>query len=221
MPLPGRSSSVEHRTDPVFRILTVCSGNLCRSPQAEQLLRKRIPAAFGRTDVPALSVASAGTMAYDGEPMDPPAATEAQRLGIADFHAHRTRRIREPHVQEADLILGLSREHRGASVRLEPRANRRAFTLVEFARIVEALARGDLQVPVAPLGDPGFATFMRGVVSAASTGRGLMPMPETPDELDVEDPYRLEAEVYRRSADAVDHHVGRIASSLVLLAAQR
>ncbi|MCR8669842.1 low molecular weight phosphatase family protein [Agrococcus sp. HG114] len=202
----------------MFRVLTVCSGNLCRSPQAEQLLRARIPAAFGRTEIPALEISSAGTKAFDDDPMDRLAATEAMRLGIAEPRAHRARRLREPHVAQADLVLGMGREHRAAASSLVPSAVRRSFTLVEFARILEALANGSVAASIAPLGADGFAAFMRRVVEAAVTVRGLMPTPEAPDALDVEDPYRLEPDVYRRSADAVDALVASIASDLRVLA---
>ncbi|WP_206445657.1 arsenate reductase/protein-tyrosine-phosphatase family protein [Agrococcus sp. KRD186] len=219
MPLPSRPSSEPTIVDGVFRILTVCSGNLCRSPQAEQLLRARIAAAFGRSAIPALAVASAGTKARDGDPMDKHAAAEAVRLGVADSLDHRARRIVEQYVAEADLILGMAREHRGAAASLVPSANRRVFTLVEFARIVEALASGSgVDIEVTPLGADGFAAFMRRVVAAAVTARGLMPVPEDPLELDVEDPYRLEPEVYRRSADAVEAHIERMAVGLRSLA---
>ncbi len=218
MPLPSRKSSEPPRTDPVFRILTVCSGNLCRSPQAEQLLRTRIAAAFDRTVIPALEVTSAGTKAFDGDSMDQLAAAEAVRLGIQDALDHRARRIDERHVADADLVLGMAREHRAAASHLVPSANRRSFTLVEFARIVEALARGDFDVEVPSLGQDGFAGFMRRVVEIAVTERGLMPVPEDPLELDVEDPYRREPEVYTRSADAVEGEIARIAAGLRALA---
>ncbi|MBO1769497.1 hypothetical protein [Agrococcus sp. TF02-05] len=222
MPLPSQSSrTTATRNDGIFRILTVCSGNLCRSPQAEQLLRARIPRAFERTDIPALRVSSAGTKAFDDDPMDKFALAEAMRLGIPDSAAHRARRMREPLVEEADLVIGMAREHRAAAASLVPRANRRSFTLIEFARIVEALAAGGVESSIAPLNEDGFAAFMRRVVDAAATVRGLMPTPESPDELDVEDPYRLEPEVYRRSADAVDRHVTRIAWGLRALAGGR
>jgi protein-tyrosine phosphatase len=216
MPLPSRTSSGPERNDGVFRILTVCSGNLCRSPQAEQLLRTRIRAALGGVGMPALEVSSAGTQAFDGDHMDEVAAEEAARLGIDDALAHRARRINEQQVADADLILGMAREHRAAAASLVPRANRRVFTLVEFARIVDALAGGDVEV--APPGQDGFAAFMRRVVDVAVAERGLMPMPEAPIDLDIEDPYRRAPEVYRRSADAVAVNVDRIATAIAALA---
>lgn len=219
--MPSQRTPQPRKTDGVFRILTVCSGNLCRSPQAEQLLRARIAAAFDRESIPALSVSSAGTKAFDDDPMDRRAAAEAMRMGIDDTLAHRARRIAERHVADADLILGMAKEHRAAAASLVPSANRRAFTLVEFARIVEALANGDFDVDVAPLGEDGFAAFMRRVVEVAVMARGLMPVPEAADELDIEDPYRLAPEVYRRSADAVEDNVERTARALRSLAMGR
>jgi protein-tyrosine phosphatase len=216
MPLPSRTSRGPERNDSVFRILTVCSGNLCRSPQAEQLLRTRIPAALGGVGAAALDVSSAGTVAFDGDHMDEFAAEEAARLGIDDAVGHRARRITEQHVADADLILGMAREHRAAASSLVPRANRRVFTLVEFARIVDALAGAD--VDIAPPGQDGFAAFMRRVVDVAVAERGLMPMPEAPIDLDIEDPYRRAPDIYRRSADAVAANVDRIAAAVAAIA---
>lgn len=165
-----------------------------------------------------MNVTSAGTKAFDGDPMDKHAAAEAVRLGVADTLEHRARRIDERHVGDADLILGMGREHRAAAASLVPNANRRVFTLIEFATIIDALADGDVEMVVESLGDDGFAAFMRRVVDAAVTARGLMPAHEDPLELDIEDPYRLELEVYRRSADAVEENVERIAVGLRALA---
>lgn len=66
-------------------VLFVCTGNLCRSPIAEGLLRQRLAAA-GRTDV---RVDSAGIHARDGAPPEPFAVAAAAALGahIADQRA--------------------------------------------------------------------------------------------------------------------------------------
>ncbi|GMA87571.1 hypothetical protein GCM10025868_28210 [Angustibacter aerolatus] len=54
------------------RVLVVCTGNVCRSPLVERLLRQRLG-----TD--AVDVSSAGTQALVGEPMTDPAAAEPGR----------------------------------------------------------------------------------------------------------------------------------------------
>jgi len=224
MPFPRhRSHPVADapRDDATFRILTVCTGNLCRSPVAEQLLRARLPRAFGLEALPELQVTSAGTHAFDDDPMDALAAAESARLGALDGDAHRARRILDRHVADADLILAMAREHRSAVASLVPASHARAFTLVEFARIVEALAAGTVDAQLPPRGGEGVPAWLREVVRAAGTVRGLMPLPASPLELDIEDPYRFEAAVYRRSADSVAASVDRIVDALGVLAGER
>ncbi|MCH1884311.1 low molecular weight phosphatase family protein [Agrococcus sp. ARC_14] len=211
-----RHAESTHPSEAVFRILTVCTGNICRSPQAEQLLRARLPAALPGAEPGQIEVTSAGTMARDGDSMEQHAAAEAVRLGVADAAAHRARRLLPAQVQEADLVLGLAQEHRGAAVRAVPRVNHRAFTLIEFTRVVEALADGSAARAVEPLGADGVVGFLHRVVAAAEV-RGLMPQ-SLRQGIDIDDPYGRSAAVYRRSADAVAEHVDRLAAALGALA---
>ena len=124
-----RRVPVLRQTDPVFRMLTVCTGNICRSPQAEQLLRARIPAAFGRGGIDALEISSAGIAAYDGVPMDPYAVQEVERLGITDAALHRARRLTKAIVSGVDVVLTMDRGHRSEVDRL--RTGAPCFTLIE------------------------------------------------------------------------------------------
>ncbi len=201
----------------VFCILAVCTGNLCRSPQLEQLLRARLPLAVRGADASAVEIASAGTMARDGAPMEPLALAEAERLGIADSAAHRARRLLPEHIELADLVIGLTHEHRSAVVRAVPRANHRVFTLIELTRVVEMLAERTGAERVEPLGDDGVAGFLGRVVAAAGRARGLLPLAAT-RHIDIDDPYGRSPAAYRRSADAVAEHVDRLTAALGALA---
>ncbi|GAA1421118.1 hypothetical protein [Agrococcus citreus] len=207
----------DRTTDDVFRVLAVCTGNICRSPQVEKMLRARVPAAFARESIGALSVSSAGTHASEGEPMDPYAVGEAARLGVHISGAHRSRRLHKRQLEEVDLVLGAERRHRDESAKLLRRRSDIAFTVIEFALIVEHLASSDAE-RVAPLGADGFAAFMRRVVSVAHDARAEA-LPRAAIALDLPDPYRYGPEVYRRSADTIDEHVTRIAAALRTLAA--
>ncbi|MET4098102.1 protein-tyrosine phosphatase [Agrococcus sp. UYP10] len=218
MPLPSQRT-VAARDRSSFSILTVCTGNICRSPQAEHLLRLRFDTAFGAQAADVVVVGSAGTLGYDGQRIDEQARAEAERLGALHAAGHRARRLRPDFIERADLILGMSREHRGAAASMLPSANRRAFALVEFARVLEALAQGRVDVGIG-LDRSGLAPFMHSVVEAAATARGLVAPPHSRVEDDIIDPYRLSADVYRQSADAVQLWVGRTMQALTTLAGQ-
>ncbi|MGD9145067.1 MAG: low molecular weight protein arginine phosphatase [Anaerolineae bacterium] len=88
-------------------ILMVCTGNLCRSPMAEGLLRQRLSEEGLDTDY---RVLSAGVWAVDDNPASANAiAVMAERgIDIADHIAHT---ITANDVAEADLILVMAREH--------------------------------------------------------------------------------------------------------------
>lgn len=88
-------------------LLVVCTGNLCRSPMAEGLLRARLARDEARRD---WQVKSAGTWATDGRPASAHAIVEMARRGI-DLHAHRSRNVTRDMLVEADLVLTMTRQH--------------------------------------------------------------------------------------------------------------
>ncbi len=89
-----------------MHILFVCSGNTCRSPLAEAILRRMVAEA-GRSDI---TVSSAGTGAYDGAPASEGAYLVALESGL-DLSAHRATLLDRDLIAQADLILAMSRGH--------------------------------------------------------------------------------------------------------------
>jgi len=88
----GARRRARARTQP--SVLVVCTGNLCRSPLAEALLRRRLQEAGLDADV-----ASAGTAAPPDATPDPKlqrVATEhdwtSRRIGASDWNPHMSRR---------------------------------------------------------------------------------------------------------------------------------
>lgn len=89
-----------------MQVLLVCSGNTCRSPMAEALLRRLLTDA-GRPDI---TVGSAGTAAIDGAPASEGAYLVGLEQGL-DLSGHRARLLSPVLLSEADLVLTMSRGH--------------------------------------------------------------------------------------------------------------
>lgn len=85
-----------------MHILVVCTGNTCRSPLAEALLRS----ALGTR----ASISSAGTGAWEGAPATEGAYLVGLENGL-DLSGHRAQMLTRELVAEADLILTMSRHH--------------------------------------------------------------------------------------------------------------
>lgn len=183
-----------------LHILTLCTGNICRSPLAAQLLAARLnPAHF--------EVASAGTSPVIGEPMQEAMQRIATRLGAEGVSTHQAIGMTPHAVGQADLILGMDREHRRAAAKLLPNAARRCFTLLEFAHVVSLIDAPMIESQLQPTGDRALdalniAMRMRGVVPRLS-----------PDRLyDVPDPYGRSKQVYERAAKQIERAVDQIAT---------
>lgn len=88
------------------RVLFVCTGNTCRSPMAEVLLRHALEAE-GHVGV---EVASAGTGAWEDAPASEGAYLVSLEQGL-DLSSHRARMVTREIVERSDLILTMSRPH--------------------------------------------------------------------------------------------------------------
>lgn len=130
-------------------ILVVCMGNICRSPLAEGILRRRASEAGI-----ALRLDSAGTHAYHvGQPPDPRARQVARERGtpIDDLRA---RQVAPDDVQRFDRLLVADRQNRDALWQRFPEHAERIQLLLAFAGL-----GGESEVPDPYYGD--YADFVR------------------------------------------------------------
>ena len=160
-------------------ILAVCTGNLCRSPVVERLLRLGLNSRWPSASA-ALPIASAGTAAALGLPIPLSFAARLESMG-AETATFAPRQVTPDMVAGAELVIAATRAHRATLVEMHPRAVHYTFTLRELARLAAA-APPDDQAPIEPL------ARLRSFVASAASARGSG-MPGDPTEDDVRDPF--------------------------------
>lgn len=104
------------------RLLTVCTGNICRSPVAEAALRQSYPKGH---------VTSAGLHALVGHDIDPDSAAAARAHDIV-LRPHRARKFTGDLGRDADMILVMDQGHRGEIMRRWPHLTGKTFLLGHF-----------------------------------------------------------------------------------------
>ncbi|HET6603916.1 MAG TPA: low molecular weight protein-tyrosine-phosphatase [Xanthomonadaceae bacterium] len=113
-----------------MNILFICTGNICRSPLAEGLVRHRLQEAGLHEQV---QVDSAGTHDYHvGEPPDPRAIALARSHGI-DIADLRARRIAAADLDRFDLVLAADRDNLRALAARHPGGRARRALLLEWS----------------------------------------------------------------------------------------
>lgn len=111
-------------------VLFVCTANICRSPTAAAVLRRRLAA---RGEREGFVVDSAGTHDYHaGKPAFPPAVEMAKRHGL-DITHHVARRIRAEDFDRFGMILAMDRGNLGMLRSIAPtRAKPKIELLLEY-----------------------------------------------------------------------------------------
>lgn len=178
-----------------FRLLYVCTGNLCRSPFAEILSRQLIRERVGDALSSRFDISSAGVRAVVGAPMQHLARVELMPWGLDRRPADgfRARQLLPAMVEQADLVLGMSRRHRATIAALVPSAMGRTFGLLEFARLAGGVDQARLPV------DPLARAFA--LPSDAAAMRGVVTIP--PEEQSVPDPMGKDPRAHRATATMI------------------
>jgi protein-tyrosine-phosphatase len=129
----------------IKNILFVCTGNSCRSVMAAELLKNML-----KEKAEIFNIISAGTSALEGMG----ASSEAQRVMLKegiDLSRHRSKRVTNEMVREADLILVMEKAHRDIILNIVPEAEKKVHLLKSF--IEEKPDNADPEIPD-PIGKP-------------------------------------------------------------------
>jgi protein arginine phosphatase len=105
-----------------MNVLFVCTGNTCRSPMAEALLREKGKGKF--------NVKSAGVYAGNGAVMSSNASKALSERKIKD--THQSQAVSDYLISWADLILTMTENHKYALVNKWPSAVNKTYTLKEY-----------------------------------------------------------------------------------------
>ncbi|MEL4359208.1 MULTISPECIES: arsenate reductase/protein-tyrosine-phosphatase family protein [unclassified Luteococcus] len=176
------------------RILTVCTGNVCRSPYLERRLQGELDRVWGAG---AFEVRSAGTGALEGSGMEPQslALLEGRGGSGADFIA---RQLSKEILADQQLVIVASREHRKLVTRMWPKGLARTHTLIDLAQLAGKVSNDEL--PSRELGPRGWLAALGPVLAAK---RGLE-LPRPAAEAEVVDPIGQGPEVFSRMQEQIE-----------------
>lgn len=102
-------------------VVTVCTGNICRSPLAEYLFRSRLEGVSAK-------VSSAGIQALVNQPADVLAQEIAQTHGL-DLSPHLGRQVEKSVLEEHELVLVMEDHHRDYIRSRFPQVSGKVFLL--------------------------------------------------------------------------------------------
>ena len=179
-------------TEDEFRLLFVCTGNICRSPFAEILTRHLLRGRLGGRAAQAFSISSAGVQAVVGSAMHPDSRAQLEPWNLHGAHAEGfvARQLRSSMIEQAHLVLGATPRHRSAVVAQCSAALPITFSLREFARLAAAVDPG--QLPAHPV------ARMHALVELTRLQRGLVPV--EPGAHDIPDPMGRPFEAHHDAA---------------------
>ena len=112
-----------------MKIMFICTGNICRSAMADVIFKAKIKGTHLENE---FEIYSAGTHAETGAYSTYTAIEAMEELGI-DLKLHRATNIADSNIQDMDLILCATRNHKNLITSIYPHLIDKTFTIKEFA----------------------------------------------------------------------------------------
>ena len=114
----------------IDKILLVCTGNVCRSPMGEGILKM----ALHNVGIHDVQVGSAGMSALSGHPADEVAQRLMREKGI-DISGHRARQLEDSLIEWADLILVMENVQKQHLEAVRPTSRGKVYRLGQWLNV--------------------------------------------------------------------------------------
>lgn len=178
-----------------MHIMFVCTGNICRSPMGELLMKRYLEGT-------SITVSSSGTRGLTNHSIDPSSGRLMAGVGISSSE-FRSRRLTRDMARSADLVLCFEKAQRQQIVVLEPIAVRYTFLVNEFADMCRYCAEHGLVQGLT------IQNRLQSVIDASAIVRASLAQPH-----DIADPIGQPFDRFQAAADQTNRALHTILTSM-------